>query len=89
MGKEYNYSNIISQIERKMKTLFEAGVIDSRNEFYKLRDLVNEVYSTNSIEGNTMDIMETKYVLETGYTVSGKSIKEHMEIDNTAKAIKC
>lgn len=84
----YKYDNLISQINRKINILIQSGVIENRNEFHKLRDLVNEVYSTNSIEGNTMDIMETKYVLETGYTVSGKTVKEHMEIDNTAKAIK-
>lgn len=88
MKKLYEYNNLISQIERKVNILIQAGVIEKKEEFYKLRDLVNEVYSTNSIEGNTIDIMETKYILETGFTVSGKSIKEHMEIDNTAKAIK-
>ncbi|MGL4772203.1 MAG: Fic family protein [Clostridium sp.] len=84
----YKYNNLISEIEKKIDILLCARVIESRNEFYKLRDIVDEVYSTNSIEGNTMDRMETKYVLETGYTVSGKTIKEHIEIDNTAKAIK-
>lgn len=84
----YSYSNLISQIDRKIKILTEAEVIENKYEFHKLRDLVKEVYSTNSIEGNSMDIMETKYILETGCTVSGKTIKEHMEIDNTAKAIK-
>ncbi|MBU3132327.1 Fic family protein [Clostridium gasigenes] len=84
----YSYNNLISQIDRKIKVLIDAEVIENRYEFHRLRDLVEEVYSTNSIEGNTMDIMETKYILETGFTISGKTIKEHMEIDNTAKAIK-
>lgn len=84
----YSYSNLISQIDIKIKMLTETKDIQNKYEFHKLRDLVKEVYSTNSIEGNSMDIMETKYILETGCTVSGKTIKEHIEIVNTAKAIK-
>lgn len=38
------------------------------------------IYHTVGIEGNTMTISELQYLLETGQTISGKSIVEHNEV---------
>ena len=43
-------------------------------------------YHSNSIEGNTLTLKETKVVLE-GMTIGGKSLKEHLEAINHKKAI--
>lgn len=43
-------------------------------------------YHSNAIEGNTLTLSETKLVIEEGITVGGKSLREHMEAKNTAKA---
>lgn len=43
--------------------------------------LLEWIYNSNAIEGNTLTISETKVVLE-GITIGGKSIREHLEVIN-------
>lgn len=44
-------------------------------------------YNSNSIEGNTLSLNETKLVLQEGITIKGKSLREHFEAFNHEKAI--
>lgn len=44
-------------------------------------------YHSNSIEGNSLTLKETKMVLENGLTVRGKSLREHFEALNHQEAI--
>jgi Fic family protein len=44
-------------------------------------------HDSTSIEGNTLTLGETSFVLNEGLTISGKSIKEHDEIRGHANAI--
>lgn len=44
-------------------------------------------YNSNSIEGNTLTLQETKMVVEEGFTVKGKSLREHFEAINHQEAI--
>jgi Fic family protein len=55
----------------------------------KLREAINVewTYNSNSIEGNTLTLNETRIVLEDGMTVKGKSMKEHFEVTNHHDAI--
>ena len=48
---------------------------------------VELTYNSNAIEGNTLDLQETRAVLEDGITVGGKTLKEHLEVTNHKKAI--
>ncbi len=48
---------------------------------------VEWTYNSNSIEGNTLSLRETKMVLQDGITVKGKSLREHFEVYNHQKAI--
>lgn len=41
---------------------------------------------TTKIEGNTMNYYESKTVLEDGYAIGGKSLREHFELINSKKA---
>jgi len=54
----------------------------------RLRDEIRllHTYHSNAIEGNTLTLQETKVILEEGTTVGGKSLKEHLEAINNAKA---
>jgi Fic family protein len=36
-------------------------------------------YTSNAIEGNTLDAVETTLVIEKGMTIGGKSIKDHLQ----------
>ncbi len=49
--------------------------------------LVEWTYNSNAIEGNTVSLRETRLVIEHGLTISGKTLKEHFEINNHQKAI--
>lgn len=44
-------------------------------------------YNSNSIEGNTLTLQETKMVIEEGFTIKGKSLREHFEAVNHHDAI--
>jgi Fic family protein len=44
-------------------------------------------YNSNAIEGNTLTLRETMLVLQQGITIKGKSLKDHLEVKNQAKAI--
>jgi Fic family protein len=48
---------------------------------------VEWTYNSNSIEGNTLSLRETKMVLMYGITIKGKSLREHFEAHNHEKAI--
>ena len=49
--------------------------------------LIELTYTSNAIEGNTLTRQETAVVVEKGLTVSGKSLVEHLEATNHAKAL--
>lgn len=44
-------------------------------------------YTSNAIEGNTLTRQETALVVEKGLTVRGKSLSEHLEVHNHARAL--
>ncbi len=45
------------------------------------------IYNSNAIEGNTLTLRETQLILETGLTIGGKSLREHLEVINHQQAI--
>lgn len=44
-------------------------------------------YNSNSIEGNTLSLRETRVVLEDGITIGGKTLREHFEAHNHHQAV--
>jgi Fic family protein len=55
----------------------------------KMLDYFNVRYTfeSNKIEGNTLTLPETSLVIKEGITISGKSMREHLEAINHAEAI--
>lgn len=47
---------------------------------------INYTYESNKIEGNTLSLQETELVVNQGITISGKSMREHLEAINHAEA---
>jgi fido (protein-threonine AMPylation protein) len=43
-------------------------------------------YHSNAIEGNTLTLRETQVILETGMTIGGHPMREHLEATNHAEA---
>lgn len=48
---------------------------------------IQYTYESNRIEGNTLTLQETELVVNEGVTISGKSMREHLEAINHAEAI--
>jgi Fic family protein len=44
-------------------------------------------YTSNAIEGNTISLGDTAFIIEHGLTIKGKSIKEHNEVVGHARAV--
>ena len=78
---------LLARINEKMKQLDSMRPIpaDALARLHEEMRLVH-TYHSNAIEGNTLTLQETKLVLEEGLTIGGKSLKEHLEASNNAKA---
>lgn len=48
--------------------------------------LIRFAHDTTALEGNTLTLHETQVVLEHGITIGGKTLREHLEVTNVAKA---
>ncbi|MFN4235086.1 MAG: Fic family protein [Bacteroidia bacterium] len=44
-------------------------------------------YNSTNIEGNTLNLNETRLVLQEGITIKGKTLREHLEVSNHHEAI--
>lgn len=51
----------------------------------QIRDLWT--HSSTALEGNSLSLGETKFIIEEGLTISGKPIKDHQEVIGHARAI--
>lgn len=49
--------------------------------------IVDWTYHSNAIEGNSLSLMETRVVLESGMTIGGKPLKDHLEAIDHKEAI--
>ena len=79
---------MFKKIEKKKKQIDEKRPL-SKYTVNNIREelLLQWIYNSNAIEGNTLTIRETKVVLEDGITVGGKTLKEHLEVVNHKEAI--
>jgi Fic family protein len=68
-------------------TDFKEGLAEDirKNLLQQLRVLWT--HTSTAIEGNTLSLGETAFVLSEGLTISGKSLKEHRDIEGHARAI--
>ena len=69
---------IINELKSKMDS-YRPLSLEQIKEVERQKKL-EHVWSSAAIEGNTLSKFETISILETGLTVSGKSIKDHLEI---------
>lgn len=79
---------LLAQIDLLKKELDSYRPINTSQlknlmDFYK----VEYTYDSNRIEGNTLTLQETALVIEQGITISGKTVREHLEALNHAEAV--
>lgn len=96
--QEIRYNKTVSKLKLSTtleKILSEIDVLkeklDSYRQFdsYKISQALELEYTfeSNRIEGNTMTLRETDMVINEGLTISGKSMREHLETINHQEAI--
>lgn len=74
------YKNRLQEID-KLKSKIDSfrplsfDILKQLQEYYK----IGLTYTSNAIEGNTLDLAETKVVIEDGLTINGKPVKDHLE----------
>ena len=78
---------LLSRINEKMNRLNSLRPLpaDAVKKLHEEMRLLH-TYHSNAIEGNTLTLPETKLVLEEGITIGGKSLREHLEATNNARA---
>ncbi len=91
--KKYNYhfnglETALQRIDDKKNRLEQLRPIPP----YALRNIKDSLnlewtYNSNSIEGNTLTLHETRMIIEEGFTIKGKSLREHFEAVNHQEAI--
>lgn len=84
----YEIRELLKKIDDKKSRLdsfrpFPGIVVQSIKESLS----IEWTFNSNSIEGNTLTLQETKMVLQDGLTVSGKSLREYFEAVNHNDAI--
>ena len=87
----YHFEGIEKHLERILEKKAELDKLRPIPS-YALRSIKDSLmiewtYNSNSIEGNTLTLEETKMVIEEGFTIKGKSLREHFEAINHQEAI--
>ncbi|WP_395049324.1 Fic family protein [Flavobacterium sp.] len=81
-----NLLSILTEIDLLKSKLDKFSQFDS----YKIDQALELEYTfeSNRIEGNTLTLRETDLVINDGLTISGKSMREHLEAINHQEAIR-
>jgi Fic family protein len=87
----YYFEGLEKQLERIMQKKAELDKLRPIPP-YALKSIkeslmIEWTYNSNSIEGNTLTLQETKMIIEEGFTIKGKSLREHFEAVNHQEAI--
>lgn len=77
--------SILNEIDILKSKLDKFRQLDSFRITQELE--LEYTFESNRIEGNTMTLQETDLVVNEGLTISGKSMREHLEIINHQEAI--
>ena len=93
--KWQNYPYYFEGLEKQLERILEKKhELDKKRPIptYVLKSIKDSLsiewtYNSNSIEGNTLTLQETKMVIEDGFTIKGKSLREHFEVINHQEAI--
>ncbi len=81
-----NNSSLNLTIEEKLSILNKKRPLtEGEQERFNEEFLIEYIYNSNAIEGNTLTLRETDMVLR-GLTIDQKSLKEHLEVINHKEA---
>ncbi len=78
----------LNAIANRVSSMRSSGtlspdVLGRLRRFFKIKN----IYNSNAIEGNILDVGETRLVVEQGLTLTGKPLKDQAEAKNLSEAI--
>jgi Fic family protein len=85
MSLPKGFKSILKEIDACKSKLDKLREFDSYRIAQALE--LEYTYESNRIEGNTLTLKETDLVINEGLTISGKSMREHLEAINHKEAI--
>lgn len=85
---ESSQNTSIQAIAGRVRELRKQGkltseVLNTIRQYFRIKN----IYHSNAIEGNILDVGETRQVVEMGLTLTGKPLKDQAEAKNLAQAI--
>lgn len=77
----------LDEISGRVQDLRKSGrltseVLHNLRKYFRIKN----IYHSNAIEGNNLDVGETRQVVELGMTLTGKSLKDQAEAKNLGQA---
>ncbi|MBD3331172.1 Fic family protein [Candidatus Peregrinibacteria bacterium] len=80
--------NLKKLLEEKLKKLnklrpLSKSLVDKLKEKFE----IEMTYNSNAIEGNSLTLKETYWIIQQGITVKGKPLKDHLEAKNHKEAL--
>lgn len=91
-GTEYLYDDALDvelgQFRENVRQMREVGGLSSE-VLHHLRSYfrIKNIYHSNAIEGNRLNVGETRLVVEQGLTITGKPLKDTLEAKNLSEAL--
>ncbi len=91
-GTPYCYESMqlkfLEDLSGRVKNMRRAGrltpeVLGNLRKYFRIKS----IYHSNAIEGNVLDVGETRQVVEYGLTITGKPLKDQAEAKNLKEAI--
>ncbi len=79
------YYNTMRHLMKHLK--FLEGLNRTQQQELLARIKVEWTFTSNALEGNTISIGDTQFIIQYGLTIKGKSIQEHNEVIAHARAI--
>ncbi len=80
-----NLNDLLDRIDGLKARLDDARPLLNKSILNAL--YIEYTYDSNRIEGNTLTLRETDIIINKGLTVSGKTMREHLEANNHYEAI--
>jgi Fic family protein len=84
---QYLAQAVAPEVSQPVSFTFLSGLDNDlkNNLLTQIRDLWT--HTSTALEGNTLSLEDTHFILEEGLTISGKPVKEHQEVIGHARAI--
>lgn len=91
-GAPYSYKEsqqpLLKKLSDRVQEMQEAGKLTTEVlEHLQKHFRIQSIYHSNAIEGNALDIGETRQVVEQGLTLTSKPLKDQTEAKNLNKAL--